>query len=103
MARARDLSGSLTSQAFFSLPGNPDFYQDRDPLRVSISREQSFTWTPLDRDPFAHPHPIAQENIRVDDCNEAGERKEWKMELLCTRVCGQKIFSVVLFVMKNGK
>ena len=102
MARARDLSGSLTSQAFFSLPGNPDFYQDRDPLRVSISREQSFTWTPLDRDPFAHPHPIAQENIRVDDCNEAGEREKgmengiavhkgmWTKDIFCSIICDEK-------------
>ncbi|XP_053780854.1 centrosomal protein of 295 kDa isoform X3 [Desmodus rotundus] len=63
-----------------SILGNPDFYQDRDPLRVSISREQSFTWTPLDRDPFAHPHPIAQENIRVDDCNEAVDVTEAEVE-----------------------
>lgn len=59
---------------FFPLLGNLDFYQDRDPLRVSISREQSFLGTPLDCDPFAHPHPIAQENICGDNSNETGEQ-----------------------------
>ncbi|XP_053526335.1 centrosomal protein of 295 kDa isoform X5 [Artibeus jamaicensis] len=59
-----------------SILGKPDFYQDRDPLRVSISREQSFPWTPLDRDPFAHPHP----NVCGDDSNEAVEVTEAEVE-----------------------
>ncbi|XP_054433675.1 centrosomal protein of 295 kDa [Pteronotus mesoamericanus] len=59
-----------------SILGRPDFYEDRDPLRVSISREQSFLGTPLNRDPFAHPQPTAQENICGDDYNEAVEVKE---------------------------
>lgn len=72
-ACARNLSGSQMSP-FFSLLGNSDFCQDRDPLRVSISREQSFLGTPLVCDPFTHPHPIAQENICGDNSNETGER-----------------------------
>ncbi|XP_054581775.1 centrosomal protein of 295 kDa isoform X2 [Eptesicus fuscus] len=63
-----------------SILGNLDFYQDRDPLRVSISREQSFLGTPLDCDPFAHPHPIAQENICGDNSNETVKVKEAVVE-----------------------
>ncbi|KAF6102673.1 centrosomal protein 295 [Phyllostomus discolor] len=63
-----------------SILGKPDFYQDRDPLRVSISREQSFPWAPLDHDPFAHPYPIAQENVCGDDCHEAVEVTEAEVE-----------------------
>ncbi|XP_016062279.1 PREDICTED: centrosomal protein of 295 kDa isoform X4 [Miniopterus natalensis] len=59
-----------------SVLGKTDFYQDRDPLRVSISREQSFLGTPLDRDPFVHPHSIAQENVCGDDSNKAVTVKE---------------------------
>lgn len=62
------------SQVFF-LPGKPEFYQDRDPLRVSISREQSFLGSPLDSDPFGDLHPVAQENMSGDDSDEAGERE----------------------------
>ncbi|KAM5316429.1 centrosomal protein of 295 kDa isoform 2-T2 [Glossophaga mutica] len=63
-----------------SILGKPDFYQDRDPLRVSISREQSFPWTPLDPDPFAHPHLIAQENVCGANCNETVEVTEAEVE-----------------------
>ncbi|XP_036180595.1 centrosomal protein of 295 kDa isoform X2 [Myotis myotis] len=63
-----------------SILGNPDFYQDRDPLRVSISREQSFLGAPLDCDPFAHPDPIAQENICGDNSNETVKVKEAVVE-----------------------
>ncbi|XP_059564135.1 centrosomal protein of 295 kDa isoform X5 [Myotis daubentonii] len=63
-----------------SILGNPDFYQDRDPLRVSISREQSFLGAPLDCDPSAHPDPIAQENICGDNSNETVKVKEAVVE-----------------------
>ncbi|XP_025141950.3 centrosomal protein of 295 kDa isoform X4 [Bubalus bubalis] len=63
-----------------SILGKPDFYQDRDPLRVSISREQSFLGSPLDRDPFGHLHPVAQENICGDDSNKAVKVKEAVVE-----------------------
>ncbi|CAK6448876.1 unnamed protein product [Pipistrellus nathusii] len=61
-------------------PSILDSYQDRDPLRVSVSREQSFLRTPLDCDPFAHPHPIAQENIYGDNANETVKVKETVVE-----------------------
>ncbi|KAM7084612.1 centrosomal protein of 295 kDa isoform 2-T2 [Molossus nigricans] len=63
-----------------SLLGKPDFYQDRDPLRVSVSREQSFLGTPLDHDSFAHPHPIAQENACGDDSDKAVTIEEAVLE-----------------------
>uniref|UniRef100_A0A8I3PM97 Centrosomal protein 295 n=1 Tax=Canis lupus familiaris TaxID=9615 RepID=A0A8I3PM97_CANLF len=59
-----------------SVLGKPDFYQDRDPLRVSISREQSLFGSPLDCDAFGCLYPIAQENICGDDPNEAVRVKE---------------------------
>uniref|UniRef100_A0A671FZY1 Centrosomal protein 295 n=1 Tax=Rhinolophus ferrumequinum TaxID=59479 RepID=A0A671FZY1_RHIFE len=63
-----------------SVLGKPDFYQDRDPLRVSISREQSFLGTPLDHDPFGRPFPVAQENVCGDDSDEAVKVKEALVE-----------------------
>ncbi|XP_043308650.1 centrosomal protein of 295 kDa isoform X6 [Cervus canadensis] len=60
--------------------GKPDLYQDRDPLRVSISREQSFLGSPLDHDPFGHLHPVAQENICGDDSDKAVKAKEAVVE-----------------------
>lgn len=59
---------------FFPLPGKSDFYQDRDPLRVSVSREQNFLKPSLDHDPLGCPHPIDQEKVCGDDSDEAGER-----------------------------
>nr|XP_031531263.1 centrosomal protein of 295 kDa isoform X8 [Vicugna pacos] len=59
-----------------SMLGKSEFYQDRDPLRVSISREQSFLGSPLDRDPRGHLHPVAQENIRDADSAEAVKVEE---------------------------
>uniref|UniRef100_A0A8C9AJ44 Centrosomal protein 295 n=1 Tax=Prolemur simus TaxID=1328070 RepID=A0A8C9AJ44_PROSS len=53
-----------------SILGKLDFYQDRDPMRVSISREQSFLGSPLAHDPFGSLQPNAQENVRGDDYNE---------------------------------
>ncbi|XP_077914826.1 centrosomal protein of 295 kDa isoform X9 [Halichoerus grypus] len=59
-----------------SVLGKPDFYQDRDPLRVSISREQSFLGSPLNCDAFGCLYPIAQENVCGDDSKEAVKVKE---------------------------
>ncbi|XP_045870432.1 centrosomal protein of 295 kDa isoform X2 [Meles meles] len=59
-----------------SILGKPDFYQDRDPLRVSISREQSFFGSPLNCDVFGCLYPIAQEYVCNDDSKEAVKVKE---------------------------
>uniref|UniRef100_A0A452TME5 Centrosomal protein 295 n=1 Tax=Ursus maritimus TaxID=29073 RepID=A0A452TME5_URSMA len=59
-----------------SILGKPDFYPDRDPLRVSISREQSFVGSPLNCDAFGFLYPVAQENICGDDSKEAVKVKE---------------------------
>nr|XP_025749828.1 centrosomal protein of 295 kDa isoform X1 [Callorhinus ursinus] len=59
-----------------SILGKPDFYQDRDPLRVSVSREQSFFGSPLNCDAFGCLYPIAQENVCGDDSKEAVKVKE---------------------------
>ncbi|KAF3823795.1 hypothetical protein GH733_007263 [Mirounga leonina] len=59
-----------------SILGKPDFYQDRDPLRVSVSREQSFLGSPLNCDAFGCLYPIAQENVCGDDSKEAVKVKE---------------------------
>ncbi|XP_061060027.1 centrosomal protein of 295 kDa isoform X3 [Eubalaena glacialis] len=63
-----------------SILGKPDFYQDRDPLRVSVSREQSFLGSPLGCDPFGHLHPVAQENICGDDSDKAVKVSEAVVE-----------------------
>ncbi|XP_057606221.1 centrosomal protein of 295 kDa isoform X1 [Hippopotamus amphibius kiboko] len=63
-----------------SILGKPDFYQDRDPLRVSVSREQSFLGSPLDRDPFGRLHPVGQESICGDDSGNAVKVKEAVVE-----------------------
>ncbi|XP_059123333.1 centrosomal protein of 295 kDa [Peromyscus eremicus] len=62
-----------------SMPGKQDFYQDRDPLRVSISREQSFLGSPLARDPFDCHQPPAQ-NSGSHDYDEAVKVKESDVE-----------------------
>ncbi|GAB1293888.1 Centrosomal protein of 295 kDa [Apodemus speciosus] len=54
-----------------SMPGKAEFYQDRDPLRVSVSREQSFLGSPLAHDPFACHQPPAQENSKSHNSAEA--------------------------------
>lgn len=51
------------------MPGKAEFYQDRDPLRVSVSREQSFLESPLAHDPFGCHQPPAQENSKSHDDN----------------------------------
>ncbi|KAK2507260.1 hypothetical protein MC885_007393, partial [Smutsia gigantea] len=63
-----------------SLLGKPDFYQDRDPLRISVSREQSFLGSPLDCDPFGYVHLYAQENASGIDSEEAVTVKEVVVE-----------------------
>ncbi|XP_055272176.1 centrosomal protein of 295 kDa isoform X3 [Moschus berezovskii] len=63
-----------------SILGKPDFYRDRDPLRVSISREQSFLESPLDCDPFGRLHSVAQEDICGDDSDKAVKVKEAVVE-----------------------
>uniref|UniRef100_A0A8C0HXP7 Centrosomal protein 295 n=1 Tax=Balaenoptera musculus TaxID=9771 RepID=A0A8C0HXP7_BALMU len=60
--------------------GKADFYQDRDPLRVSVSRELSFLGSPLGCDPFGHLHPVAQENICGDDSDKAVKVSEAVVE-----------------------
>ncbi|XP_059042432.1 centrosomal protein of 295 kDa isoform X3 [Mustela lutreola] len=59
-----------------SILGKPDFYQDRDPLRVSISREQSFFGSPLNCDAFGCLDPIAQEYVCNDESKETVKVKE---------------------------
>nr|XP_020009166.1 centrosomal protein of 295 kDa-like [Castor canadensis] len=56
-----------------STPGKPNFLQDRDPMRVSISREQSFLGSPLAHDPFGCQQLPVQKGIKSDDSDEAGE------------------------------
>ncbi|XP_063464305.1 centrosomal protein of 295 kDa isoform X17 [Pan paniscus] len=60
--------------------GKPGIYQDRDPLRVSISREQSFFGSPLAHDPFSCLQPVGQENVCGDDYDEAVKLKESVVE-----------------------
>uniref|UniRef100_A0A8C5YG57 Centrosomal protein 295 n=1 Tax=Microcebus murinus TaxID=30608 RepID=A0A8C5YG57_MICMU len=60
--------------------GKLDFYQDRDPMRVSVSREQSFLGSPLARDPFGCLQPNAQENVYGDDYNEPVKVKKSILE-----------------------
>nr|XP_054950741.1 centrosomal protein of 295 kDa isoform X16 [Pan paniscus] len=63
-----------------SILGKPGIYQDRDPLRVSISREQSFFGSPLAHDPFSCLQPVGQENVCGDDYDEAVKLKESVVE-----------------------
>ncbi|KAM6173614.1 LOW QUALITY PROTEIN: centrosomal protein of 295 kDa [Erethizon dorsatum] len=64
-----------------SVPGKPEIYQDRDPLRVSVSREQSFLGSPQPSDPFGCLQPTTQERVCGDDYNdEAVKVKEFDVE-----------------------
>ncbi|XP_055471377.1 centrosomal protein of 295 kDa isoform X1 [Psammomys obesus] len=63
-----------------SILGKADFYQGRDPLRVSVSREQSFLGSPLAHDPFGCHQPPAQDNSRSHDDDEAVQVKESDVE-----------------------
>ncbi|XP_006162619.1 centrosomal protein of 295 kDa isoform X2 [Tupaia chinensis] len=63
-----------------SVLGKPDFYQDRDPMRVSVSREHSFPGSPLTCEPSGCLQSLA-ENIRGDDYgDEAVKVKESAVE-----------------------
>ncbi|XP_023367253.1 centrosomal protein of 295 kDa isoform X2 [Otolemur garnettii] len=53
-----------------SILGKLDFYQDRDPTRVSISREQAFLGSPLGYNTFGCLQTHAQENVCGDDYDE---------------------------------
>ncbi|XP_004838088.1 centrosomal protein of 295 kDa isoform X4 [Heterocephalus glaber] len=64
-----------------SVPGKPEFYQGRDPLRVSVSREQSFLGSPLSSDSFVCLQPTIQERICGDHYDdEAVKFKEFDVE-----------------------
>uniref|UniRef100_A0A673TDN1 Centrosomal protein 295 n=1 Tax=Suricata suricatta TaxID=37032 RepID=A0A673TDN1_SURSU len=59
-----------------SILGKRDSSQERDPLRVSISREQSFFGSPLDCDAFGCLYPVAQENVCGVNSSEAVKVRE---------------------------
>ncbi|XP_052045040.1 centrosomal protein of 295 kDa isoform X3 [Apodemus sylvaticus] len=63
-----------------SMPGKAEFYQDRDPLRVSVSREQSFLGSLLAHDPFGCHQPPAQENSKSHNSAEAVKVKKSDVE-----------------------
>ncbi|XP_023064953.2 centrosomal protein of 295 kDa isoform X15 [Piliocolobus tephrosceles] len=71
---------SLLGIKIGSWGGKPGIYQDRDPLRVSISREQSFFGSPLACDPFGCLQPVGQENVCGDNYDEAVKVKESVVE-----------------------
>ncbi|XP_052045044.1 centrosomal protein of 295 kDa isoform X7 [Apodemus sylvaticus] len=60
--------------------GKAEFYQDRDPLRVSVSREQSFLGSLLAHDPFGCHQPPAQENSKSHNSAEAVKVKKSDVE-----------------------
>uniref|UniRef100_A0A8D2DYE1 Centrosomal protein 295 n=1 Tax=Sciurus vulgaris TaxID=55149 RepID=A0A8D2DYE1_SCIVU len=60
--------------------GNPNFYQDRDPMRVSISREQVFFGSPMARVPINCLQPAAQESVCSNDGDETVKVKESDVE-----------------------
>ncbi|XP_047372049.1 centrosomal protein of 295 kDa isoform X3 [Sciurus carolinensis] len=63
-----------------SIPGNPNFYQDRDPMRVSISREQIFFGSPMAHVPINCLQPAAQESVCSNDGDETVKVKESDVE-----------------------
>ncbi|KAM5245955.1 centrosomal protein of 295 kDa [Ctenodactylus gundi] len=63
-----------------SLLVRSDFYQDRDPLRVSISREQSLLGSPLPCDPCDELQPAAQEAVCGEDSDAAVKGQECDVE-----------------------
>nr|XP_008260832.2 centrosomal protein of 295 kDa isoform X3 [Oryctolagus cuniculus] len=63
-----------------SIPGKPDFCQDRDPMRVSISREQSFLGSPLACDPLVCLQSVAQDSVCGDEHDKAVQVKESEVE-----------------------
>uniref|UniRef100_A0A8C9PL63 Centrosomal protein 295 n=1 Tax=Spermophilus dauricus TaxID=99837 RepID=A0A8C9PL63_SPEDA len=63
-----------------SIPGNQNFYQDRDPMRVSISREQIFFGSPVARVPVGCLQPAVQESVCSSDGDETVKVKESDVE-----------------------
>ncbi|XP_063121790.1 centrosomal protein of 295 kDa isoform X14 [Rattus norvegicus] len=66
-----------------SMPGNQgkaEFYRDRDPLRVSVSREQSYLGSPVAHDPFGCHQPSVQENSKSHDTAKAVKVKKSDIE-----------------------
>ncbi|KAG3286348.1 hypothetical protein H1C71_009926 [Ictidomys tridecemlineatus] len=63
-----------------SIPGNQNFYQDRDPMRVSISREQIFFGSPVARVPVGCLQPAVQESVCSIDGDETVKVKESDVE-----------------------
>ncbi|XP_006897246.1 PREDICTED: centrosomal protein KIAA1731 homolog [Elephantulus edwardii] len=59
-----------------SIQGKTYFYQDRDPMRVSISREQNFLDSSLDFDSFSRLQPVAQKTVSGDDYEKAAKVKD---------------------------
>ncbi|XP_008821329.1 centrosomal protein of 295 kDa isoform X3 [Nannospalax galili] len=82
LSTIQEVDSSTSGRA--STPGKRDFYHDRDPLRVSVSREQSFLGSPLARDSSDCRHPPSQENTRLllehHDFDEAVKVKEPSIE-----------------------
>ncbi|XP_063112298.1 centrosomal protein of 295 kDa isoform X2 [Cavia porcellus] len=50
--------------------GKSEFCQERDPLRVSVSREQSFLGSPQPSDPFDDLQPATQDQVCGDDYDD---------------------------------
>ncbi|XP_031201803.1 centrosomal protein of 295 kDa isoform X3 [Mastomys coucha] len=63
-----------------SMTGKAEFYQERDPLRVSVSREQSFLGSPLAHDPFGCHQPPVQENSKSHDSAKTVKVKKSDVE-----------------------
>ncbi|XP_063121792.1 centrosomal protein of 295 kDa isoform X17 [Rattus norvegicus] len=63
-----------------SMPGKAEFYRDRDPLRVSVSREQSYLGSPVAHDPFGCHQPSVQENSKSHDTAKAVKVKKSDIE-----------------------
>ncbi|KAM9219783.1 centrosomal protein of 295 kDa isoform 2-T2 [Dugong dugon] len=59
-----------------SILGKTDFSQDRDPMRVSISREQSLLGSSLDHNSFGHHQPVTQKNVYGDNYDETVKVEE---------------------------
>ncbi|KAM6158557.1 centrosomal protein of 295 kDa [Rhynchocyon petersi] len=59
-----------------SILGKPDLYPDRDPMRVSVSREQSLLGSTLDLDSFGYHQQVTLKNVSGDDSGEAVKVKE---------------------------
>ncbi|XP_006871284.1 PREDICTED: centrosomal protein KIAA1731 homolog [Chrysochloris asiatica] len=85
-SQVQDCDGCIFKWKYyhFNIGGKTNFSQDRDPMRVSISREQSLLSSSLDHDSVGHRQPSAQENVYGDDYDEAVKVKE--SAILCHAV-----------------